>query len=232
MSQLFFIVFYCIAVVFQKSHIIFVQALRWTRHGLLRTGHKYSKLGNPLPHPVRVLCRSHNFTYRNSICALLSVWPDVRSCYIGGMKHRSCKASFVGSLDRASVCVCVGNMIFGVEQWKWPFCWIKIFLRTPLTRGVFTSYLLCCTDAPLELTWPGRVLCNKHMSYPDASLCCGCGSCHPGCAAWCARTTNTLTPEADKPSWQKTAIPARVPSVCRVGWRLPFSVAPSGKCVA
>lgn len=77
--------------------------------------HKYSELGNPLPRPVRVLCSSYNFTYRNSICALQSVWPDVHSCYTGGMKHRSCKAVFVGSLDRASVRTCVGNMIFGGE---------------------------------------------------------------------------------------------------------------------
>lgn len=52
----------------------------------------------------------------NSVCVLHSVWPDVRSRYIGGMKHGSCKASSVGSLDRASVCARVGSVIFGVEQ--------------------------------------------------------------------------------------------------------------------
>lgn len=188
--------------------------------------HKYSELGNPLPRPVRVLC---NFTYRNSICILQSVWPDVRSRYIGGMKHGSCKASFVGSLDRASVRTCVGNVIFGVEL---PFCWIEICLWTPLTRGVFTSYLLCCTDAPLEVTWPGCALCNERVSYPDTSLCCGCGPCHPSCAAQRARRRNTLTPEVNQPSWQKPALPARALGVCCVSRRLPFSIAPLGKCVA
>lgn len=166
--------------------------------------------------------------YCNSICALQSVWPDVHLRYIGGVEHGSCKASFVGSwIEPVFACVwAIWFLAWSGENAAFLFNWN--LSMDPINSWRFTPYLLSCRDAPLKVTWPGRALHSKHVSYPDTSLRCGCGPCHLNCAAQCARTTDTLT-EVNKPSWQKPGVPAGVFSVCCVGWRLPFSVSLSGK---